>query len=281
MGSTIFIKKKKMKKLIILLFIPFISFTQYQNIDYDKRISSIYWMVNGVQRNALVYIPKKELLINVPLIFVWHGHGGSAEKFIKRFPVHKLWKEAIVVFPQGVNSKSPWDIKAEKTGWQFQIGDYKDRDIKFFDTMYTYFSNAFPIDDERVYCTGSSNGGTFTYILLQLRPKVFAAAAPAITANIGLENIHEMSLPPIPIFHTSGKKENSFTKQKKLVNYIIKDRKAEYVGYWNDNILAEYYKSDNGNLVWFKHNDGHRWRTKDTALIVDFFKKINNKISSK
>ena len=276
MASTIFIKKKKMKKLIILLFIPFISFTQYQNIDYDKRISSIYWMVNGVERNALVYIPKQELLINVPLIFVWHGHGGSAEKFIKRFPVHKLWKEAIVVFPQGVNSKSPWDIKAEKTGWQFQIGDYKDRDIKFFDTMYTYFLNAFPIDDERVYCTGSSNGGTFTYILLQLRPKVFAAAAPAITANIGLENIHEMSLPPIPIFHTSGKKENSFTKQKKLVNYIIKDKKAEYVGYWNDNILTEYYKSDNGNLVWFKHNDGHRWRTKDTALIVDFFKKINN-----
>ena len=102
-------------------------------------------MVNGVERNALVYIPKKELLINVPLIFVWHGHGGSAEKFIKRFPVHKLWKEAIVVFPQGVNSKSPWDIKAEKTGWQFQIGDYNDRDIKFFDTMYTYFSNTFPI----------------------------------------------------------------------------------------------------------------------------------------
>ena len=90
------------------------------------------------------------------------------EKFIKRFPVHKLWKEAIVVFPQGVNSKSPWDIKAEKTGWQFQIGDYNDRDIKFFDTMYTYFSNTFPIDDERVYCTGSSNGGTFTYILLFL-----------------------------------------------------------------------------------------------------------------
>ena len=66
-----------------------------------------------------------------------------------------------------------------------------------------------------------------------------------------------------------------------MVNYIIKEKKAEYVGYWNDNILTEYYKSDNGNLVGFKHNDGHRWRTKDTALIVDFFKKINNKISSK
>ena len=267
-----------MKKLILLLFIPLVSFGQEQNIDnsyYDKHISLKFWMVDGVERNALVYIPEKELLKNTPLIFVWHGHGGSAEKFIKRFPVHKLWKEAIVVFPQGVNSKSPWDIKAEKTGWQFQIGDYNDRDIKFFDTMYTYFSNTFPIDDDRVYCTGSSNGGTFTYILLQLRPRVFAAAAPAITANIGLENIYEMSIPPIPIFHTSGKKENSFTKQTKLVNYIIKEKKAEYVGYWNDNIQTEYYKSDKGNLVWFKHNDSHRWRTRDTELIANFFKKSN------
>ena len=28
-----------------------------------------------------------------------------------------------------------------------------------------------------------------------------------------------------------------------------------------------------GNLVWFTHNDGHRWRTRDTKLIIDFFKK--------
>ena len=264
-----------MKKLILLIFIPIISFAQYQNIDesyYNKNITLKSWKVNGVERNAVVYIPEKELLKNTPLIFVWHGHGGSAEKFMKRFPVYKFWKESIVVFPQGVNSKSPWDIKSEKTGWQFQIGDYEDRDIKFFDIMYSYFLNTFPIDSKRIYCTGSSNGGTFTYILLQLRPKVFAAAAPAITANVGLENIYEIKLPPIPIFHTSGKKENSFSKQKKLVNYIIKEKKAKYVGYWNDNILTEYYKSDKGNLVWFKHNDGHRWRTIDTELIVSFFK---------
>ena len=154
-------------------------------------------------------------------------------------------------FPQGVNSKSPWDINAEKTGWQFKIGDYENRDVKFFDFMYSYFLNTFPIDDKRIYCTGSSNGGTFTYILIQLRPKVFAAAAPAITANVGLENITEMNLPSIPIFHTSGKKEYSFSRQKKLVNHIIKEKKAKYIGYWNDNILTEYYKSRKGNLVWF------------------------------
>ena len=267
-----------MKKLILLLFITLFSFGQEQNIDdsyYDKYISLKFWMVDGVERTAIVYIPEKELLNNAPLIFVWHGHGGSAEKFVKRFPIYKFWREAIVVFPQGVNSKSPWDIKAGKTGWQFQIGDYDDRDIKFFDIMYSYFLNSFAINDERIYCTGSSNGGTFTYILLQLRPKVFAAAAPAITAKAGLENIYKMNLPPIPIFHTSGKKEYSFSKQKKLVDFIIKEKEAKYLGYWNDNIFTAYYKSKEGDLVWFVHDDGHRWRTRDTELIADFFKKSN------
>ena len=59
------------------------SFGQDQSVDnnyYDKNISTIYWEVNGVKRNAIVYIPEKDLLKNAPLIFVWHGHGGSAEK---------------------------------------------------------------------------------------------------------------------------------------------------------------------------------------------------------
>ena len=37
-----------------------------------------------------------------------------------------------------------------------------------------------------------------------------------------------MNLPPIPIFHTSGKKEYSFSKQKKLVDFIIKEKEAKY-----------------------------------------------------
>ena len=267
-----------MKRLLLLsLFIPLVSFGQDQSVDnnyYDKNISTIYWEVNGVKRNAIVYIPEKDLLKNAPLIFVWHGHGGSAEKFIKRFPIYKFWREAVVVFPQGVNSKSPWDIKAERTGWQYQRGDYEDRDVKFFDVMYTYFLDSFSIDDERIYCVGSSNGGAFTYMLLQLRPKIFAAAAPAITANVGLKSIYQMNLPSIPIFHTSGKKEFSFSKQKKLVDYIINEKEAKYLGYWNNNILTKHYKSDKGDLIWFTHNDGHRWRTKDTQMIFDFFKEI-------
>ena len=262
-----------MKKLILLfLFFPLFSIGQSYSTDNDENISLKYWLIDGVERNAIVYTPENILQKNTALIFVWHGHGGSAERFLKRFPIHKFWSEAIVVFPQGLNSKSPRDINAERTGWQYQIGDYENRDIKFFDNMYSYFLNKYPVDINKVYCTGSSNGGSFTYMLLQSKPQIFSSAAPAITANIGYESIYKMNLPPIPIFHTTGKKEFSFLKQKELVDYIIKKKKAKFTGYWNNNIDIKHYKSQRGDIIWFTHSDGHRWRTEDTKLIADFFK---------
>ena len=39
-------------------------------------------------------------------------------------------------------------------------------------------------------------------------------------------------------------------------------------------MLTKHYKSDEGDLIWFTHNDVHRWRTKDTQMIFDFFKEI-------
>ena len=270
-----------MKNRSITLFEPFwllfklvllVSFNSYgQNFDNNKNLSLKYWEVEGVKRKAIVYIPDKDVLKNTPLIFIWHGHGGSAENFIKRFPLYNFLKNSIIVYPQGINSKSPRDINAERTGWQHQIGDYNDRDVKFFDIMYSFFSNNYSLDIDKVYCTGSSNGGAFTYILLQLRPDIFSSAAPVITANTGVDNINKMNLPSIPIFHISGKKEKSFKKQEKIVNYIIKKRKANHLGYWKGNIDTKHYASKNGDIIWFTHPDGHRWRTIDTKLIADFF----------
>ena len=38
--------------------------------------------------------------------------------------------------------------------------------------------HTYNIDDDRIYATGFSNGGMFTYLLWAKRPNVFAAFAP-------------------------------------------------------------------------------------------------------
>jgi hypothetical protein len=53
------------------------------------------WKVGDVTREALVSIP--EASKNAPLVFVWHGHGGSMRQASLSFGLHTLWPEAIVV----------------------------------------------------------------------------------------------------------------------------------------------------------------------------------------
>ncbi|MFN8707481.1 MAG: hypothetical protein ACK50J_12430, partial [Planctomyces sp.] len=61
------------------------------------------WSVNRIEREALVFIPdatvRSEQSPPVPVIFVFHGHGGHSQHATRSFHLHQLWPEAIVVYP--------------------------------------------------------------------------------------------------------------------------------------------------------------------------------------
>src|SRR5690349_3516826 len=63
------------------------------------------WKVDGVTREALIHIPKNEKgQTNVsPVVFAFHGHGGSMSNAAKMFHIETVWPEAIVVYMQGLN----------------------------------------------------------------------------------------------------------------------------------------------------------------------------------
>lgn len=241
-------------------------------IQLEGSIAPMSWTVNEKKRTALVYMPQKALSKKSPLVFVWHGHRGSSEKFLKKCSVHKYWPEAIVVYPQGLNTRTPYDRNGQHTGWQHSIGDYSDRDVAFFDAMYKHFSELDIIDSKRVHCAGSSNGGSFTYVLLQMRPNIFASVAPAITNHVGIENDQPIDFPPVPILHFTGKKEWSFSMQKELIEKIIESRDAKLVDNWEGRSGVRYYKSTKGDLIWWVHRKNHTWRYVDTRPMVKFFK---------
>src|SRR5947209_7381389 len=58
------------------------------------------------------------------------------------------------------------------------FGRGNDRDLKFIDAILATLREKYSIDENRVYATGFSNGGLFTYLLLSQRSNVFAAFAP-------------------------------------------------------------------------------------------------------
>ena len=62
------------------------------------------WKVDGVAREALVAAPASAKSESSPVVFVFHGHGGTMRNAAKQFHIHELWPEAIVVYPQGLNT---------------------------------------------------------------------------------------------------------------------------------------------------------------------------------
>ena len=58
--------------------------------------------VDGVMREALVYVPPGAKTTATPVIFAFHGHSGSMTTAANHFAYHALWPQALVVYPQGL-----------------------------------------------------------------------------------------------------------------------------------------------------------------------------------
>lgn len=162
------------------------------------------WTIDGTAREALVYAPSKEGSGAPPLVFGFHGHGGSSQNAARSFRIHELWPEAVVVYPQGLPTPGRLtDPDGKKAGWQSAAGELDDRDFKLFDAMLKSVAEKFKTDSKRVYCTGHSNGGAFTYLLWANRPDAFAAIGPsAAPAPRSLDKAK-----PCPVIHVAGEKD--------------------------------------------------------------------------
>src|SRR5439155_20251229 len=77
------------------------------------------WDVDGVQREALVYPPSKPAAGKVPLVFDFHGHGGTARNAARAHHIHDTWPEALVVYMQGLPTPGKLtDPEGKRSGWQ-------------------------------------------------------------------------------------------------------------------------------------------------------------------
>ncbi len=65
----------------------------------------MHWTIDGVRREALVFAPRANYgSANHPLVLAFHGHGGQMLSTSVLMQIQTLWPEAIVVYPQGLNT---------------------------------------------------------------------------------------------------------------------------------------------------------------------------------
>jgi len=226
--------------------------------------------VAGVARTALVYVPPTAGSNAVPVVFVFHGHGGNARQAARSFALERHWPEAIVVYMQGLNTPGQLtDPQGEKPGWQAAVGDQGDRDLKFFDAVLARLKRENNVDAKRIYATGHSNGGGFTYLLWLARGEVFAAVAPSAAAAK-----YARQLTPKPAMHLAGADDPlvKFAWQRLTMTAVRKVNGCAATGEPWAGQCTIYPSTNDTPLVTFIYPGGHQFNPAAPALIVKFFR---------
>jgi len=230
------------------------------------------WTIDGVKRQAIIKQPLKKGTGPAPVIFGFHGHGGNMQNYARK-DFQKYWPEAIIISPQGLNTPGIIsDPQGLKPGWQKSVGDQKDRDLHFVDAILKTLHEEYQIDDKRIYVTGHSNGGGFTYLLLAARPKVFAAYAPSAAGSSALRTTTDLR--PAPVFHLAGEKDNvvPYEAQKRTIAAVKKLNQCDEEGKdWAPKCKIYSSKVD-APFVSYIHGGDHKYPDEANALIVKFFK---------
>ena len=244
------------------------------------------WTIDGVTRQALVYVPDSATTELTPLIFAFHGHSGTMQKFA-RLAFEKAWPQAIVVYPQGLPTPGRLtDHEGKFSGWEALPGDQNDRDLKFFDAMLESLKKDYKIDPARIYATGHSNGGSFTYVLWRARGDEFTAFAPASTAFPAFLNhpdappITAAEIPKValrPVLHMAGKNDPlvKFAWQEHTFDAVRKINQCTDAAPdpWSENCTL-YPSPAGAPVVTCIHPGGHELPPHARDLIVKFFKQF-------
>ncbi|MEO5801920.1 MAG: prolyl oligopeptidase family serine peptidase [Verrucomicrobiota bacterium] len=263
------------------------------------------WKIDGVTREALVHIPADAKTNAAPIVFAFHGHGGSMQNAARMFHIQTIWPEAIVVYMQGLNTPGRLtDPEGKKPGWQHGLGAENDRDLKFFDAVYASLKKDYKVDTKRVYSTGHSNGGGFTYLLWEARGKEFAAFAPSAAVGRALAEknpafAQEMArrgiatgdaarntnqadhvstnsiFKPKPVLHVAGENDPlvKFTWQKMMMEALRKLNQCGEGTPWEKEKECTIYESRVGApVVTYIHPGTHKYPEEAPRMIVKFFK---------
>jgi polyhydroxybutyrate depolymerase len=288
------IMKSKNKLFIIFIALAATSFSLCA-----EELARREWNVDGVVREALVHVPPQTKSNSAPVVFAFHGHGGTMRLAARTFHYENEWPEAVVVYMQGLNTPGRLtDPEGKKPGWQHAAGDHDDRDLKFFDAVLASLEKDHRVDKKRVYATGHSNGGGFSYLLWATRGKKFAAFAPsACVARVLLPNDPRLDLQdlnksvqentsaalknkkflPKPVLHLGAENDPlvKFEWQKLSMAALRKLNDCGEGKPWDKEPRCTIYESKAGApVITYIHEGKHGFPPNAPAVIVKFFKEF-------
>jgi polyhydroxybutyrate depolymerase len=147
---------------------------------------------DGAERRYLLRLPASSVLSAgaVPLVLVLHGGGGNAENAERMtgFTATARREGFIVAYPEG-SSRFGQKLLTWNAGHCCGYAmERKVDDVGFIRSLIKQLLKQYPIDPQRVYVTGMSNGGMMTHRLGRELAGEVAAIAPVVATVFGDES---------------------------------------------------------------------------------------------
>jgi polyhydroxybutyrate depolymerase len=138
---------------------------------------------DGIVRSYDLFVPEYAGSQPLPVVFVFHGGYSTPAEAEKVTRMHELAAQVgvIVAFPAAAGEDRHWN-----DGRGYTAGGPDD--ISFVDAVIEDIAAMYPVDRQRLFATGLSNGGMFTLRLACERADTFRAFAPVI-ANFPVEYV--------------------------------------------------------------------------------------------
>lgn len=253
-----------MKKLFTVLLLIF-------SIKAISQTEKLY-KIEGLERKAVFYGPKIKTE-KTPVVFVFHGHGGNAKYASKNLNFHEYFPEALVIYMQGIPgfTNSIVDKEGKYNGWQINPDELENRDIKFFDEVFSDIIKTKKLDLNRIYAVGHSNGSRFVNVLWKMRGENFAA----LITVAGPGGFWARNIPQKSVWISFGKEDNivPYKVQKFSAKQYLKILKADENSAIKNGEITSYKTSENKEIIIEDRNAGHEFPQKSIPEMVKFLKR--------
>ena len=166
--------------------------------------------IDGITRKYHYYRPATDGAQALPLVFLLHGHGGSADALSGQtgHPApFKVWMELaesqkiLLVYPDGMpgpDRERGWnDCRADA------VTNPASDDVAFIRSLIRHLRTQFRIDPERIYSAGFSNGGQMALRLALELPEHMAAVG-AVAAAMPANSECRTSAQPVSVLFMNG-----------------------------------------------------------------------------
>ena len=151
-------------------------------------VSAVNIVVDGTTRSYLIYVPQN-VGQHRPLLISCHGMNQDAAYQKGMLQIESIADTAkfITVFPEGIGKS--WELSGN-------------RDLRFMEAIIDKMASQYDIDRNRVYLSGFSMGGMFTYHAMNNMADKIAAFAPI--SGYPMYGATYNASRPIPVIHTHG-----------------------------------------------------------------------------